>query len=135
MRSFAIGLAGIVLLNTPLVAAEVSPGLGDNAAGTTLTPGQAAGAWTVESDGRTLCVVQLSGKSAGAAGFTIRIPATCGAALPAASAGWTPAAHGMNLTGADGQILVNFNRWSDSLLVSHPSSGTDVQLRRGGATP
>jgi hypothetical protein len=38
----------------------------------------------------------------------------------------------MNLTGADGQVLVGFNRWSDSLLVSHPSSGVDVQLRRGG---
>jgi hypothetical protein len=135
MKLFTAGLVGIVLLATPLIAAEVTPGLGDNDAGTTLTPGEAAGAWTVESDGRAICVVQLTGKAAGAAGFGIHIPTNCGGALPATSAGWAPAAHGMNLMGPGGQILVGFNRWSDSLLVSHRSSGVDVQLRRGGANP
>jgi hypothetical protein len=37
----------------------------------------------------------------------------------------------MALTGANGQALAPFNRWSNSLFVSHRSSGVDVQLMRG----
>jgi hypothetical protein len=37
----------------------------------------------------------------------------------------------MALTGVDGQVLAPFNRWSNSLFVSHRSSGVDVQLMRG----
>jgi hypothetical protein len=37
----------------------------------------------------------------------------------------------MNLVDANGQTLVGFGRWSNSLLVSHRNSGVDVQLVRG----
>ena len=37
----------------------------------------------------------------------------------------------MRLVSADGAPLLSFNRWSNSLFVSHRSSGVDVQLRRG----
>ena len=39
---------------------------------------------------------------------------------------------GAALVDGQGQVLIDFNRWSNSLLVSHQSSGVDVQLRRGG---
>jgi hypothetical protein len=37
----------------------------------------------------------------------------------------------MNLVDASGQTLIGFGRWSNSLLVSHRSSGEDIQLERG----
>jgi hypothetical protein len=32
-------------------------------------------------------------------------------------------------------VLASFNRWSNSLFVSHRSGGVDVQLMRGGPHP
>ena len=43
-----------------------------------------------------------------------------------------PTKDGMQLIGADGQPVIAFHRWSNSLFVSHRSSGVDIQLRRGG---
>jgi len=127
MRPFLIvaGLAGLTLLSAPAFAV-------DHEAGTPLTPAEATGTWTLESAGHAICVLRLGREKAGSAGFALEVPATCGDALPANLAGWAPAADGMSLVGADGQALIGFNRWSNSLFVSHAASGVDVQLRRGG---
>lgn len=97
----------------------------DHEAGVPLSPAEAAGGWTVENDGHAICMIRLTSDH----GATPS-PA-CGGALPAGVAGWQPTAGGMALTDANGQVLVPFNRWSNSLFVSHRSSGADVQLMRG----
>ena len=97
----------------------------DHEAGVPLTPAEAAGAWTVETGGHAICIIQLSADHGAA-------PAqNCGDSLPAGVTGWTATADGMALTGAGGAVLAPFNRWSNSLFVSHRSSGVDVQLMRG----
>ena len=108
------------MLVTPLAAAAE-----DNQAGTPLAPSEAAGAWTLESEGHSLCVMNLTkdGK--------VRAETACAPVLPSQPAGWRPTADGMQLTGADGGQLIAFNRWSNSLFVSHRTSGADVQLKRG----
>ena len=95
----------------------------DHEAGVPLTPSEAAGAWTVETGGHAICMVRLT------ADHGARIDQNCGDALPAGITGWTTTADGMALTGAGSPIP--FNRWSNSLFVSHRSSGVDVQLMRG----
>jgi hypothetical protein len=126
-------------MRVPLIAAGlVLAGLGawplcaaaeDHEAGVPLTPAEAAGAWTVESQGRAICTVTLSGAKAGA-GYGAKA-AGCGEAIPGAPVAWRPTADGMALVGADGATLIAFNRWSNSLFVSHRGSGADIQLRRG----
>jgi hypothetical protein len=97
----------------------------DHEAGVPLTPAEAAGAWTVEAGGHAICIIQLTANHGAA-------PAqNCGDSLPSGVTGWTATADGMALTGAGGQVLAPFNRWSNSLFVSHRSSGVDVQLMRG----
>jgi hypothetical protein len=97
----------------------------DHEAGVPLAPAEAAGAWTVETGGHAICIIQLSANHGAA-------PAqNCGDSLPVGVTGWTSTADGMALTGAGGQVLAPFNRWSNSLFVSHRSSGVDVQLMRG----
>ena len=97
----------------------------DHEAGVPLTPAEAAGAWTVEAGGHAICIIQLTANHGAA-------PAqNCGDSLPSGITGWTATADGMALTGAGGQVLAPFNRWSNSLFVSHRSSGVDVQLMRG----
>jgi hypothetical protein len=112
--------AMILAAATPLAAAAE-----DNQAGTPLAPAEAAGAWTLQSGGRPLCVMNLTkdGK--------VRAETACAPILPAQPAGWRSTADGMQLTGADGRQLIAFNRWSNSLFVSHRESGADVQLKRG----
>jgi hypothetical protein len=97
-----------------------------------LAPGEAAGSWTLESQGHSICVLKLGGEKAREGAYKVDAPANCGDALPTGVVGWTPSPHGMNLVDASGQTLIGFGRWSNSLLVSHQSSGDDVQLRRGG---
>jgi len=104
----------------------------DHEAGVPLAPADAAGPWTVETGGHAVCVIKLSAAKAGNAGFALNAPADCAAALPASVAGWTPSGDGMALTGADGQVVLSFGRWSNSLFVSHQASGVDIQLQRGG---
>lgn len=130
MRQWVIagGLAGALFLGT----ASQSPAA-DNQAGVPLAPSDAAGPWTLESGGHAICVVSLGAEKAGAGGFALKVPATCGDALPTSLAGWAPTADGMSFVGSDGQVLISFNRWSNSLFVSHRASGVDIQLRRGGA--
>jgi hypothetical protein len=104
----------------------------DNEAGVPLTPAEAAGAWTLETDGHALCVITLSGGRAGQASYAAKSSGGCGQVLGAAPTGWQPTHDGMRLTGSGGRPLLGFNRWSNSLFVSHRASGVDVQLRRGG---
>src|SRR5580692_3041878 len=107
----------------------------DHEANVPLAPSDAAGPWTLETGGHAICVIQLSSAKAGNAGFGFKAPATCGDTLPAGVAGWVPSGDGMALTGADGQVVMSFGRWSNSLFVSHQSSGVDIQLQRGGPNP
>ena len=103
----------------------------DNQAGTPLNPSEAAGAWTLESGGNDICTLTLRPAKAGNAGFALDHGA-CGEVLPATASGWTPTADGMAITAADGKVLLAFNRWSNSLFVTHRASGVDLQLKRGG---
>jgi hypothetical protein len=127
MRPWTIGLAAAGLLLSAGAALAA-----DNEAGVPLSPTEAAGGWTLESGGRAICRVELSAQKAGQTGFGAHASGDCGAAFQGAVAGWTPTGDGMALTAPDGKLLLAFNRWSNSLFVSHRSSGVDIQLQRGG---
>src|SRR5580698_2663331 len=101
----------------------------DHEAGVPLSPAEAAGAWTVEAGGHAICIIQLT------TDHLAKPAQNCGDSLPSGVTGWTTTADGMALTGQDGQVLTPFNRWSNSLFVSHRSSGVDVQLMRGPPQP
>jgi hypothetical protein len=115
-----------------LVSAPFAVFAADNEAGVPLSPSEAAGAWTVESGGRNICTVDLSADKSGP-GYGLKVPAACGQTIPGSPTAWTPTRDGMSLVGADGQAAIRFNRWSNSLFVSHTSSGVDIQLKRGAA--
>jgi hypothetical protein len=102
----------------------------DHEAGVPLSPAEAAGSWSLSSGGADICTVTLKGAKAGDSGFLAVAPASCGDALPTGVSGWAPTGDGMALTSADGKVLIAFNRWSNSLFVSHRSAGADLQLRR-----
>jgi hypothetical protein len=118
LRTIAAGLGGAMLLAGQAAAA-------DNEAGVPLSPVEAAGGWTLSSGGRPLCMLTLGRR------HTVRTPPTCGSALPGRPTAWAPTSDGMRLVGADGQTVMAFDRWSNSLFVSHISSHADLQLRRG----
>jgi hypothetical protein len=118
-------------MKTWIIAAALAAGAGaasaeDREAGVPLSPAEAAGAWTLQSAGQALCTIRLG------ADHSARAASDCAGALPGAPAAWRPTADGMALVGADGQSLIGFSRWSNSLFVSHRASGVDVQLRRAG---
>ena len=98
----------------------------DNQAGTPLAAAEAAGPWTVSSAGQDLCTLSLGSD------HSVKAPATCADALPVRPTRWEATGDGMRLVGPDGASLLAFNRWSNSLFVSHRASGVDIQLRRGG---
>ena len=114
------------IIAAALATCAGAAGAEDREAGVPLTPAEAAGAWTLESAGHAICTLQLG------ADHSARAASDCAGALPGAPTGWRPTADGMALLGAGGQPLLGFNRWSNSLFVSHRASGVDVQLRRGG---
>ena len=128
MRSF-LAIAGIGCAF--MAAAPLTASAADHEAGVPLAPAEAAGVWTVESGGRSICTVTLSAEKSGP-GYGARASGACGDALKGTPAAWTSTGDGMALVDASGQSLIRFNRWSNSLFVSHTSSGVDVQLRRGG---
>ena len=97
----------------------------DNDAGVPLTPQEAAGAWTISSEGQDLCTLTLT------AAHGVKSSASCNSALPSTPTTWQPTSDGMQLMGANGQQVMTFHRWSNSLFVSHRRSGEDIQLRRG----
>jgi hypothetical protein len=121
----------MLLSSAGVTAAQDEPPKPDHEAGVPLSPSEAAGAWTLETGGHSICVVKLGTAKVAGGAFRVEAPASCGADLPAGVAGWAPSDHGMNLVDAGGQTLIGFGRWSNSLLVSHQSSGVDVQLKRG----
>jgi hypothetical protein len=127
MRMLAIAAGALALT-------AAGHALADAEAGVPLTPAEAAGAWTLESDGRGLCQITLGQARAKAmsTAFAARASEGCAGALPGAVAGWTPTADGMALVQPNGQTLISFGRWSNSLFVAHRSSGQDLQLQRGG---
>jgi hypothetical protein len=126
MRRRTIAIVGsLAALGLGLGAALAA----DHEAGVPLTPQEAAGGWTVETGGHSICMVRLT------ADYGARADGTCSDALPAGVTGWKATSDGMALLGADGQVLVSFGRWSNSLFVSHRSGGTDVQLMRGPPNP
>jgi hypothetical protein len=92
----------------------------------------AAQPWTLETAGHSVCRVRLGAAAVSTGVYRADIPADCGQALPGGVAGWRPVTDGAALVDGQGQVLIDFNRWSNSLLVSHQSSGVDIQLRRGG---
>jgi hypothetical protein len=126
--------AGTAIAAFCLIVASVATAA-DNEAGVPLSPYDAAGAWTVERQGRAVCVVRLNSERSGA-GFGLRPDARCGDVLQGAT-GWKPTAGGLAITGQDGQTLIGFGRWSNSLFVSSASGGASLQLKRGlpGAMP
>ena len=111
---------------TPAKEAPAPTPAQDNEAGVPLSPAEAAGSWSVAAGGRDVCMLTLS------AAHGVKAPPTCRSALTGSPTGWYPTADGMRLTDANGQTVLAFHRWSNSLFVSHRSSGVDVQLRRGG---
>ena len=123
IRGALVGLIG--LASTSSVAAA------DNEAGVPLTPAEAAGAWTVETGGRSICVLSQGTRKVSTIGYDVQVPSACGEALPNGAAAWAPASGGMKLVSADGGTVLSFGRWSNSLFVSHRASGVDVQLKRG----
>lgn len=118
--SIASCLAGAALFATASLAVAVAE---DNEAGVPLTPKEAAGAWTVSSGGQDLCVLTLG------PAHTVKAASSCGDVLPSAPTAWQPTGDGMQLM-SGGQQLLAFHRWSNSLFVSHRTSGVDIQLRR-----
>src|SRR5215469_12471281 len=82
----------------------------DNEAGVPLSPGEAAGGWTLEAGGHAICRVTLMTHKS-AAGFAASAGGACRGALPGDVAGWTPTGDGMALTGQDGRVLLSFDRW------------------------
>ena len=123
MIAGALAAAGLLTAGAAS-AQETSPP--DHEAGVPLTPAEAAGVWTVASAGRDLCTLSLT------AAHTVKAPAACGDALAGRPTAWAATSDGMALTGPDGQPMIAFHRWSNSLFVSHRASGVDIQLRRGG---
>jgi len=120
------GLAGALTLPAPVALAA------DNEAGVALTPAEAAGSWTLESSGRSICVVQLDAKKTPlASGFRFRDMWRRSAA---GLVGWAPRRRdepgGRGWRRAD-----RLQPLEQRLFVSHRSSGVDIQLKRGGPTP
>jgi hypothetical protein len=119
MKTLAIaaGLIGATFLAGAAAAA-------DNEAGVPLQPSEAGGIWSLESNGQSVCSIDLG------RGHSVRSGSACGSALSSAPTGWAPTADGMRLVSADGQTVMGFHRWSNSLFVAHTPNG-DLQLRRG----
>jgi hypothetical protein len=131
---YTFGLALLALFVLARAAMAQPPGTPwvdrpDHETGVPLSPAEAAGAWTLESHGRAICMVRLS------ADHGASPSQDCAGALPGAVSGWRPTSDGMALTDGSGQQVLAFSRWSNSLFVSTRSSGTDLQLMRGSPHP
>jgi hypothetical protein len=116
MKTIAMAIGAALVAGSAMCA--------DNEAGVPLRPAEAAGAWSLEANGQSLCVLNLG------RGHAVRSRGSCGQALPAAPRSWAPTADGMSLIAADGSTVMGFHRWSNSLFVAHTPGG-DLQLRRG----
>lgn len=98
-------------------------------------PADATGPWTLAADGRPICVLNLNKERVSRGSFALTVPLACGDALPNNLVAWAPSPNGVSLVGlVDGSVL-GFSRISDGRLVSHRSSGGDLELQRGGSNP
>jgi hypothetical protein len=123
--AFAVALGG-----SAAVGQSAPPS--DPQAGTPLEPADAAGPWTLSSKGGAICTVTLQSRPDAGGIYGVTLPQNCQDAYAmGAVRAWKPTGDGMAFTGADGSTVVAFNRWSNSLLVSKRSSGSDLQLMRG----
>jgi len=95
--------------------------------------GDIADAWLLQAHGQVLCRLTLSGRASHGGPYHANIPADCRSALPAGATGWKPTPDGIVLVAADGEVLVAFARWSESLFVSS-GPGPDLQLARAPLT-
>lgn len=129
---FAAGAVAAILMGGPAFA-QNTPATAerDQMAGKPLAPAEAAGPWTLEKDGMSLCVITL-GREKVAQGYRLSAGDSCQHALPATPAAWTPTDHGMKFVDSSGQTVMTFGRWSDSLLVTRLHGQQSLQLRRGG---
>jgi hypothetical protein len=121
------------ILAVAALTLTAAPALAQDGAQTPLRPADAAGTWTLESKGADICHLQLSARPVTSGVYAATVPANCGDLIPAGTRGWSPTADGMALVGDGGAQLIAFNRWSNSLFVSHRSSGEDIQLKRGAS--
>ena len=135
-------LAGAALISACVVsfAAAQNSGSTDGdtgaQAGTPLAPREAAGPWTLQSKGGAICAVTLTARAGAGGSFAATVgPACLNAYAMTAVAGWKPTHDGLAFTDASGGVVVAFNRWSNSLFVSHRASGADLQLSRGAPPP
>jgi len=123
----ALGLAAAL----SAMPAAAQGGLGDHQAGIPLQPADAASQrWTLESNGRNVCQVGLTAEPAGNGAYRAMVGPDCGGTLGAVAA-WRPMSDGAAVLDGSGQVLIHFNRWSNSLLVAPRRAGVDLQLRRG----
>ena len=102
----------------------------DREAGVPLRPAEAAGPWSLQSNGQTLCVLDL-GRHRTSLGYALRARGDCGGALNSQPIAWAPTSDGMRLVGPDGSTVLSFGRWSNSLFVTRIGGPTNLQLRRG----
>ena len=132
LSAVMLGLGAALALAAGAAAAQDMNALARDQVGTPLAPADAASSgWTLETQGHAICKIRLSAQKADNGLYRAEVPAECSQTLPGAVAGWKPVTDGAALVDGQGQVLIDFNRWSNSLLVSHPSSGVDIQLRRG----
>ncbi|HEV7159257.1 MAG TPA: AprI/Inh family metalloprotease inhibitor [Caulobacteraceae bacterium] len=113
-----------LMLSAATIVAGATALAADNEAGVPLSPAEAAGIWSLESNGQTICRIALR------ADHAARAMEPCGVALSAPPTGWTASADGMRLMDANGGALLTLHRWSNSLFIAHMPGG-DLQLRRG----
>jgi len=133
-KTLVVSMLGAALaLAAGAASAQDMNALARDQVGLPLSPADAAAqGWTLETRGHSICQVRLGAAAVSKGVYRADIPAECGQTLPAGVAGWRPVTDGAAFVDGQGQVLIDFNRWSNSLLVSHQSSGVDIQLRRGG---
>ena len=133
LRTSLISLGLAAVLSGGPVSAQDMNALARDQVGMPLAPADAAAqGWTLETRGHSICKVRLGAAAVSKGVYRADVPADCGQTLPAGVVGWRPVTDGAALVDGQGQVLIDFNRWSNSLLVSHRSDGVDIQLRRGG---
>lgn len=98
----------------------------DAEAGVPLSPAEAVGGWALSTNGREVCTIRLGAR------HTVRVDTPCSGLLSTQPTSWAPTANGMKLVAADGQTVLAFDRWSNSLFVSVVGSPADIQMRRKG---
>jgi hypothetical protein len=114
-----------ILLAAAAVAALAGPALAAPA-----RPNEMADTWLVQSHGRTLCHIRLSGRPGPNGIYGLRAPPECADVLPASVTGWSPTRQGLVLVSSSGAPTLSFRRWSESLYVTSGDGAPDVQLSR-----